>query len=127
MTEAKYHPGLEGVIAGETAISSIADGLRYRGYTIDALADQAMFEEVAYLILYGELPTVAELKSFHQQLIHNLQIDPDILEIIKRIPKSAPLMDVMRTGASLLAHWDYEVDDSSREANLRKTSRLLAG
>ena len=107
MTDAMYHPGLEGVIAGETSISSIEHGLNYRGYSIEELADRAMFEEVAYLILHGELPKISQLKTFHQQLTHNLQIDPEIFDILRRIPKSASLMDVMRTGASLLAHWDY--------------------
>ncbi|MCP4190862.1 MAG: citrate synthase [Planctomycetaceae bacterium] len=127
MTDAMYHPGLEGVIAGETSISSIEHGLNYRGYSIEELADRAMFEEVAYLILHGELPKISQLKAFHQQLTHNLQIDPEIFDILRRIPKSASLMDVMRTGASLLAHWDYESGDNSHEANLRKSARILAG
>ena len=66
MSEPSYHPGLEGVVAGETAISTIAggSGLRYRGYAIEDLAREASFEEVAYLILHGELPTSGALSDF---------------------------------------------------------------
>ena len=64
MTEPIYSPGLEGVIAGETAISTIAGGLQYRGYSIEDLAEHATFEEVAYLLLHGELPKASELAAF---------------------------------------------------------------
>ena len=66
MSEPSYHPGLEGVIAGETAISTIAGGagLRYRGYAIEDLAREASFEEVAYLILHGELPAAHAIDDF---------------------------------------------------------------
>src|SRR6516162_3407542 len=63
-----YTPGLEGVIAGETAISSIQDGLRYRGYPVGELVDKATFDEVAYLLLYGDLPKAGELKTFRARL-----------------------------------------------------------
>src|SRR5207244_4425063 len=59
-----YSPGLEGVIAGETAISTVEGGLRYRGYPVVELAEKTNFEEVAYLLLYGELPTSKQLTDF---------------------------------------------------------------
>jgi citrate synthase len=121
-----YSPGLEGVIAGETAVSTITGGLSYRGYAVEELAEHATFEEVAYLILHGELPNAEELQSFRQRLNEAAPIHPEIVRILNAIPASAPFMDVMRTGASLLAHWDAEVNDNSHDANLRKAQRLLA-
>jgi citrate synthase len=125
MTEEIYSPGLEGVVAGETAISTIAGGLEYRGYNVESLARQATFEEVAYLILYGELPTHSELASFNARL-QAATVAPPILEILATLPGQAAFMDVMRTGASLLAHWDPDTADNSHAANVRKSERLLA-
>ena len=64
-----YSPGLEGVIAGETAISTITGGLRYRGYPVTELAEKASFEEVAFLLLHGELPTASQLNAFQKRLV----------------------------------------------------------
>lgn len=124
--EQLYRPGLEGIIAGETAISAIADGLRYRGYSIEDLAEHATFEEAAYLILRGDLPTLDELGAFAERLASSATIPGEIIETLRRIPTDTPMMDVMRTGASLLAHWDPEIADNSHDANLRKAERLLA-
>ena len=66
MSDAQYFPGLEGVIAGETAISAIEDGLRYRGYSIEQLARDASFLEVAYLLLEDELPHQEQLADFRE-------------------------------------------------------------
>ena len=65
-----YSPGLEGVIAGETAVSTITGGgLRYRGYPVTELAEKCSFEEVAYLLLYGELPTLVQLGEFQKRIV----------------------------------------------------------
>lgn len=126
MSELIYSPGLEGVIAGETAVSTIAGGLSYRGYSIEDLAEHASFEEVAFLILQGELPTAQELASFHGRLASAAQVPDELIQTLRSLPDETPLMDVMRTGCSLLAHWDPEVADSSHDANVRKAERLLA-
>lgn len=126
MTQEIYSPGLEGVIAGETAISTITGGLQYRGYSIEDLGNHATFEEVAYLILYGDLPNRQQLAGFTQRLQSQAAIAPEIIAALRSIPADASMMDCMRTGASLLAHWDPEVNDSGHDANLRKSERLLA-
>lgn len=126
MSQEIYSPGLEGVIAGETAISTITGGLQYRGYSIEDLGNHATFEEVAYLILYGDLPTREQLAAFDSRLKASAPVAPEIIKALASIPPAASMMDCMRSGASLLAHWDPEVNDSGHDANLRKAERLLA-
>ena len=121
-----YSPGLEGIIAGETAISTITGGLEYRGYCVEELAKDATFEEVAYLLLHGELPKTAELAAFKQRLAEAAVVNPAILDTLRAIPANVPMMDCMRTGASLLSHWDPDAQDNRPAANLRKAERLLA-
>jgi citrate synthase len=125
MADPIYSPGLEGVIAGETAISTIAGGLQYRGYSIEELAEHAAFEEVAHLLLHGELPNAAELASFRQRLCKSAAIHQPLVELLAKIPAGVPMMDVMRTGASALAHWDPDAPDNSHDANVRKAEHLL--
>ena len=126
MSDLIYRPGLEGVIAGETAISTISDGLRYRGYAVEDLADNTTFDEVAFLILNGELPNEAMLKAFTQRLLAAAHIPDELCALLGKLPAETPMMDVMRSGASLLAHWDPDVADNSVEATARKAERLLA-
>src|SRR3954454_14377946 len=126
MAEEIYSPGLEGVIAGETAISTVSGGLSYRGYSIEDLARHATFEEVAYLLLYGELPNAEQLDELHKRLQAAAQVPAPIVEAVRHFPATALPMDVLRSAASMLAHWDPEVADNSHEANVRKAERLLA-
>src|SRR5262249_3196819 len=121
-----YSPGLEGVIAGETAISTITGGLRYRGYPVTELAEKATFDEVAHLLLRGELPTPSELKAFQKRQADARKIPDALRDLLKVLPKQASPMDVLRTGVSVLAHFDPEVGDNGHDANLRKAERLLA-
>jgi len=125
-TSETYSPGLEGVIAGETSISTVDTGLTYRGYAIEDLAEHSTYEEVAYLILYGELPTARQASEFRQRLGAAASVPKEIIEALRRIPKDTPSMDVLRSAVSLLAHWEPEVADNSHDANLRKAERLLA-
>src|SRR5436190_24279367 len=103
-----YSPGLEGVVAGETAICTVETGLTYRGYTIEDLAANSTYEEVAYLILHGELPTAAQAAAFRQRLGAAAKVPAELIETLRKIPASAPSMDVLRSATSLLAHWDPE-------------------
>jgi 2-methylcitrate synthase/citrate synthase II len=125
MTEPIYSPGLEGVIAGETAISTVTAGLQYRGYSIEDLADHSTFEEVAHLLLHGELPTPSQLSAFRDRLASGASIAPAIFEFLAKIPQGVPMMDILRTGASAVAHWDPDATENSHAANLRKAERLL--
>ncbi len=126
MPEEIYSPGLEGVIAGETAISTVTGGLSYRGYSIEDLARHGTFEEVAHLLLYGELPTAEQLDDFRKRLKSAAQVPRPIIDALRQIPPTTPPMDVLRSAASMLAHWDPDVADNSHAANVRKAERLLA-
>lgn len=126
MPQAEYSAGLEDVVAGETAICSIGNGLHYRGFAIEELAEHASFEEVAFLLLQGNLPTANELSAFRGRLGASIEVPDEVIGALEEIPDSAPMMDVMRTGCSMLAHWDADATDNSHEANVRKAERLLA-
>jgi citrate synthase len=121
-----YSPGLEGIIAGETSISTVETGLTYRGYSIEDLAEHSTYEEVAYLILHGELPTAQQAADFRQRLGAAAVVPREIIETLRHIPPQVPAMDVLRSAISLLAHWEPETADGSHDANVRKTERLLA-
>ena len=120
-----YSPGLEGVIAGETAVSTIVDGLSYRGYAVTELAEKATYDEVAYLLLHGDLPTVPQLDAFHKRVAAARSLPAPLLDLFKALPPSATPMDVLRSAVSVLAHYDPETEDSSHVANVRKAERLL--
>lgn len=126
MTEEPYYPGLEGVIAGETNISTVETGLTYRGYSIEQLAGQASFLEVAYLLLHGELPTQEFLADFQSVIAEASEIPKPVFDLLEAIPVHVGSMDVLRTGVSALAHFDPQVDDNTREGSLAKATRLLA-
>jgi 2-methylcitrate synthase/citrate synthase II len=121
-----YSPGLEGIIAGETDISTVTGGLRYRGYPVAELAEKSNFDEVAHLLLHGELPTRTELDAFRQRLAAAQKLPALVSELLKKLPADAVPMDVVRTAVSMLAHFDPETSDESHDANLRKSERLLA-
>jgi 2-methylcitrate synthase/citrate synthase II len=125
-TPTTYSPGLEGVVAGETAISTVEDGLRYRGYPVPELAEKATFDEVAYLLLYGELPLAAELKAFQARVAMARRLPEAVRHLFAALPKWASPLDALRTAVSALAHFDQDMADNSHEATVRKAERLLA-
>src|SRR3954462_1623141 len=93
--------GLRGQSAGETALCTVGKtgtGLTYRGYDISELAEGASFEEGAYLILYGELPTQSQLDAYRKRLRNLRALPKSVTDVLERIPKSTHPMDVMRTG-----------------------------
>lgn len=125
MTTEIYSPGLEGVIAGETAISSVGDGLRYRGYSVIELCERSSFDEVAYLLIHGELPNTRQLQAFQHRLSLARQLPDPLRQMLKSVPRWSSSMDVVRSAVSVLAHFDQDAGDLSRDANLRKAERLL--
>jgi 2-methylcitrate synthase/citrate synthase II len=124
----EYSPGLAGVIAGETAICWVdpAAGLMYRGYDIHQMAEKATFEEVAYLLLNGELPTAKQLKEFTEQIGSERELPGPIAEMLQLLPSDTHPMDMLRTGVSMLSAFDKDLNDNSHDANVRKSIRLIA-
>ena len=130
-TVAKPRPGgLEGVIAAQTAICFIdgqAGELLYRGYEIDDLARNASFEETAYLLWKGDLPTQAQLDELNAQLRAERSLRPEIIDHLRHhTPVDANPMAALRTAVSMLASYDPDAEDMSPEANYRKAVRLTA-
>ena len=130
MTEEKVqlHRGLREVYIDRSK-SSFIDGnigkLLYRGYNIDELAVHSNFEETANLVMYGELPTQAQLDEFDATLKAARLIPDEIVDVIKLTRNSHP-MDVLRTAISALSAYDPDTEDNSTEATLRKGLRLTA-
>ncbi len=118
--------GLRGQVAGKTALSTVGkegSGLTYRGYDVKDLAKNCVFEEVAYLVLKGSLPTQAQLDTYRKTLTGLRDLPQALKDVLERIPASAHPMDVLRTGCSFLGNLETETDFSQQEA---MTDRLLA-
>src|SRR6266513_1474786 len=95
--------GLDGIIVDSTAVSEVTSAtssLVYRGYPVHELAEHCAFEEVAYLLWYGDLPSTEQLADFSSRTREVRSISPELLGAIRRFPKSAHPMDVVRTGVS---------------------------
>ncbi|TLX53715.1 2-methylcitrate synthase [Stutzerimonas nosocomialis] len=127
MAEAKVlsGAGLRGQVAGQTALCTVGKtgaGLTYRGYDVRELAAGADFEEVAYLLLYGELPDRTQLADYRARLKGFRELPQALKEVLERIPASAHPMDVMRTGASMLGNLEPE---TGFEQQQDKADRLL--
>jgi len=121
--------GLLGIIVDETTISQVMpeiNSLTYRGYTVQELCDKCCFEEVAYLVINGELPSKKQLKKFIKEERSNRKLSRQILKDIQKMPKKAHPMDVVRTAVSLMALEDKETKYNTPEANMRKAMRIFA-
>lgn len=118
--------GLAGVVAGDTAICTVGKegkGLTYRGYSIEDLAANASFEEVAYLMLHGKLPTQNELTAYKKQLQKLRDLPPVLKLVLEQLPANAHPMDVLRTGCSVLGSLEPE---SAKHDAIAIADRLLA-
>ena len=126
--EVEIKRGLQGVYIDRSK-SSFIDGIEgkllYRGYSIHDLAEKSSFEEIGYLLLYGDLPNKTQLKDFDSNLRSSRSIPAEVIEIIRVVKGSHP-MDVLRTAVSALSAYDDEVADNSVEATIRKGIRLTA-
>jgi 2-methylcitrate synthase len=126
--EVEIHRGLNGVYFDRSETSDIdghAGELRYRGYSIHDLAAHSSFEEVAYLLFYGELPARAQFAAFDAELKSARTLPAPVLEVIRAVQMAHP-MDVLRTAVSALAATDPEVRDNSHDATRRKGIRLTS-
>jgi 2-methylcitrate synthase len=118
--------GLEGIIAGETAIATVGKegkGLTYRGYSIYDLAEKSTFEEVAYLLIHGRLPTQTELNHYKEDLQGLRGLPEPLKTVLEQIPADTHPMDVMRTGCSMLG--TLEPEGATRD-QLAIANRLTA-
>ncbi|MEO0616609.1 MAG: 2-methylcitrate synthase [Pseudomonadota bacterium] len=122
--------GLRGQSAGETRLCTVGvsgSGLTYCGYDIAELAEHSTFEEVAWLLFNGELPTQAELDGYRQRLAGLRALPEALREVLERIPADAHPMDVMRTGVSMLGNLETEADFSEQQAAADRILAALPG
>jgi len=121
--------GLLGIVVDETSISQVMpdiNSLTYRGYAVQDLCEKCIFEEVAYLVLNGELPNKKQLRNFVKEERLDRKLSKEILSDIRKMPKKAQPMDVARTAVSLMALEDKETKDNSPKANMRKAIRIFS-
>ena len=129
MAEVEIKKGLVGVIADETKVSEVMpdiNSLTYRGYAVQDLAEACVFEEVAYLLLNGELPSKSQLAKFQEEERNNREISSNLKKIIQSYPKNAHPMDTTRTSVSHLGLEDSEASTNTIEANYKKFIRIFA-
>lgn len=128
--ETSFVAGLEDVVANTSEICYV-DGkegrLVYHGYDIhDLVNGKATFEEVVYLLWHGALPTKAELTAFTREIADKRALHPNVLAFLREVPKDANAMAVLRTAVSYAGLYDTDDGDESRDANVRKATRLVA-
>ncbi len=126
MSQEIYHPGLRGVIAGETEICRLEDGIQYRGYCLHDLAEGAAFLEVVYLLLFDELPSEEQYADFLSILTEEQQLPSIIEDVFEKLPVHVPPLEVLRTGIGLLSHFDPLSSEDLMLAGHGQTIRLLA-
>ena len=130
-TEKKVKKGvaLAGVNAGTTAVCTVGhtgNDLHYRGYDILDLAKYSNFEEVAYLLIYGELPTQSQLSEYKNKLRQLRDLPEAVKSVLEQIPKNAHPMDVLRTGCSMLGTIEQEAEDRNIEQTRNIADRLIS-
>lgn len=127
--ESEIHKGLAGIVADTTAISMVNPGtnsLLYRGYPVQELAASCSFEQVAYLIWHGELPTREQLSELQNDECRQRGLDRALIDALHALPTSCHPMDVLRTAVSFIGAADPAEDDASPQANLVKSIGLFA-
>lgn len=121
--------GLEGIIASKTAISYI-DGengrLFYQGVEINELADRSTFEETVYLLWHGQLPNQEQLRELEAELRAKRRVQPELIDLMRRLPKDASPMEVLRTCVSALSAFEPDSDETNHEALVKHATRLTA-
>ncbi len=127
--EVKIGKGLEGAIACESKIGYV-DGTKgwlvYRGYNIFDLAEKSSYEESSYIVLFGKLPTRAELDEFKQKLVANRKVPEQVLSVLKQLPRDTHPMSLLRTGISILGCLDPKADEATVENETETSIKLIA-
>lgn len=127
--KSKTYKGLVGIYVDDSTITYI-DGINgklyYRGYSLEDLVHQSSFEEVAYLLIYGKLPTNSQLSNFKDELIKERNIPYDVLSILKSYPRNTTRIELLRTSISALSLYDPDDYIFTEEANIRKGIRIIA-
>jgi 2-methylcitrate synthase len=129
MAEEDIKKGLAGVVVDYTSVSKVnpdTNSLLYRGYPVQELAARCSFEEVAYLLWNGELPSQEQLAEFTARERAGRALDPVVKQVIDALPETSHPMDVCRTAASVMGARHPLAEDSSREANMAKAIDLFA-
>ncbi|MGV9412502.1 bifunctional 2-methylcitrate synthase/citrate synthase [Nocardia sp. NPDC003693] len=123
------YKGLAGVVVDTTSVSKVVpetNSLTYRGYAVQDLAANCSFEQVAYLLWYGELPNDTQLSQFLQQERASRRVDRSLLSLVAKMPDNCHPMDVVRTAISWLGAEDPDEWDNSPKANRAKALRMMA-
>ncbi len=123
------HRGLEGVVVDSTRISKVMpeiNALVYSGYPVQELAEHCSFEEVAWLIWHGELPDAKQLAAFQNEERNQRELTAPLLDVLRRCPRTAHPMDVLRTGVSFLGMEDAAPDKQVAATNLKRSVAMLA-
>jgi citrate synthase len=126
MSQEYYHPGLRGVIAGETEICSLDNGLRYRGYCVYDLVQGASFLEVAYLLLHEQLPDEERFADFVGLMSDEATLPEELPRLFDLLPLNASPLEMLRSGINFLAHFDPQPGDSLVDAGAAQAIRLWA-
>lgn len=128
-TYPNYSPGLEGVPAGISKISEIdsdRSSLQYRGYDVHSLAEYGSYEETAYLLIYGSLPTKQQLEDFNKTLGAERDVPEGVYAAMRALPANTHPMDTIRAAFAMLAPFDPDYTNNDHDANLRKAVRIVA-
>jgi len=131
MSEQDYKPGLDGVISNITGLSFLdteIEQIVIRGYDLIELIQKCKYEDVAYLLIYGKLPSKSESEKFSHDLVKNSELPDDMYKLFELMPKTMSAMDALRTGISFLGGYEDETElmDTSKESNERKALKILA-
>jgi len=129
MATAVAAKGLQGVVAANSGICWIdgeAGVLAYRGIDIHELADKSTFEETAFLLWFGKLPSRRELDEFRKHLTQARSLDPKMIDLLRSFPRGATPMEVLRTAVSALSFYDPDENANDHDANVRKSFRLTS-
>jgi citrate synthase len=124
-----YKPGLEDVVAGTSSVAEVdasLDALIYRGYAAHELAEKSSYQEVAYLLLYGKLPTKTEFQAFKDEMVKERALPDTVLKVLKSLPPKPNAMTAMSMAVAALYMTDPDGDKQTESANLAKAKRLIA-